>query len=325
MKTQYEVKHSGQVFTPDYLVNIILDEAGYCGPNILKRHCMDNSCGDGAFLCAALKRYVDAYRCMHHSLDGVAEELAVYIHGIELDERTHHCCLNNLRACCTSLGIDTPALDVVNADALTTTRYRGQMDYVVGNPPYVRVHNLNKSYDSVKAYSFAADGMTDIYIVFFELGFQMLRRGGTLAYITPSSWLGSLAGSRLRDHIRRHQTLRSLIDLGHFQPFRATTYTLISTFTKDCRQELIAYHTYDGQTLDKVFVENLPLREMDIDGRFYLAPRDTLARLRKTLTTPTPPVCHRQKRLRHTGRQGVHKRPLRFQRFRHTCHQGIHR
>lgn len=48
-------KHSGQVFTPDYLVRDILDTAGYSGPSVLRRHFMDNSCGDGAFLVEAVR------------------------------------------------------------------------------------------------------------------------------------------------------------------------------------------------------------------------------------------------------------------------------
>lgn len=46
-----KVKHSGQVFTPDYLVGNILDCSEYSGQRILRRHVIDNSCGDGAFIC----------------------------------------------------------------------------------------------------------------------------------------------------------------------------------------------------------------------------------------------------------------------------------
>jgi len=34
--------------------------------------------------------------------------------------------------------------------------------------------------------------------VFFELGLRMLSAGGRLCYITPSSWLNSLAGENMR-------------------------------------------------------------------------------------------------------------------------------
>lgn len=41
------VKNSGQVFTPDFLVSNILDYVGYTEGNILQKHVIDNSCGDG--------------------------------------------------------------------------------------------------------------------------------------------------------------------------------------------------------------------------------------------------------------------------------------
>ena len=51
------VKHSGQVFTPGFLVRNMLDYAGYVCGNILEKHIIDNSCGAGAFLCEAVARY----------------------------------------------------------------------------------------------------------------------------------------------------------------------------------------------------------------------------------------------------------------------------
>ena len=59
--------------------------------------------------------------------------------------------------------------------------YDERMDYVVGNPPYVRVHNLTRHYEDVKRYSFAASGMTDMYLAFYELGLRMLNERGCCA------------------------------------------------------------------------------------------------------------------------------------------------
>ena len=83
-----------------------------------------------------------------------------------------------------------------------------------------------------KKFKFAEDGMTDLFIVFFEIGFNMLAKGGLMCLITPSSWLSSLAGTNLRKTYQTHQNLSGVIDLEHFQPFEATTYTLISQVFK---------------------------------------------------------------------------------------------
>lgn len=40
--------------------------------------------------------------------------------------------------------------DILNQDALSVSCFDGKMDFVVGNPPYVRVHNLADRYHNVK-------------------------------------------------------------------------------------------------------------------------------------------------------------------------------
>lgn len=61
-----KTKTMGQIFTPQYLVSDILDEAGYTiTNNILEKHVIDNSCGDGAFLEEILRRYCNAYLSVH--------------------------------------------------------------------------------------------------------------------------------------------------------------------------------------------------------------------------------------------------------------------
>lgn len=53
---------------------------------------------------------------------------------------------------------------------------------MLGNPPYVRVHNLGESFDEIKTYACAQNGMTDLFIVFYELGIRMLNATGVLGY-----------------------------------------------------------------------------------------------------------------------------------------------
>ncbi len=278
------VKLSGQVYTPDYLVELILDEAGYRGESILGKHCMENSCGDGAFLCEILRRYCEAYRLRHGSLGGVEAEVATYIHGIETDLLAYECCLSNMRSTAEGLGLGECAFDIRHADTLTMDSFDGRMDYVVGNPPYVRVHNLESNFDAVKRFSFANGGMTDLYLVFFEIGFRMLRQGGRLCYITPSSWINSLAGLSMRQSILLERTLVSVIDLGHYQPFKATTYTMISLFVKGVPRDSFEFNIYDPVGNEKIHVDDIPFGEVSINGYFYLADRTTLGNLAGILT-----------------------------------------
>ena len=282
------IKHGGQVFTPDYLVGLILDEAGYGGADILQKHCMENSCGDGAFICEIVSRYIRAYIGNGGEKAKLPAEIRTYIHGIELDPVAYENCLENLKATCASLGVYCDSFDIRNADTLAIRDFDGKMDFVIGNPPYVRVHNLDDSYDAVKSFSFATGGMTDLYLVFFEKGLDMLKDGGKLCYITPGSWLNSVAGGVMRDYIRRKHNLVSVIDLEHYQAFSATTYTLISLFEKGARRNDFSYSVFDSETLGKRHIENLTFSEIDINSCFYLAGHKTLEALKRILCSRPP-------------------------------------
>ena len=282
-------KSHGRIYTPDYLVKLILDYAGYDTPEqILEKHIMDNSCGDGAFLTEIVKRYCQAFTQQpEHSAETLKQHLQTYIHGIELDETEWQKCRDNLDRQAAAFGIEHVKWNVICADTLTVTEFNGRMDYVVGNPPYVRVHNLDQSYEAVKRFDFSQGGMTDLYVVFFEIGFNMMSPTGCMCLITPSSWLSSVAGGVLRRYIVERQCLDGVIDLAHFQPFRTTTYTLIARFSRQ-RCETVEYNTFDTEKRNRVMCAHIPIGEMAIGGAFYLADRQTLKNLRKIRTGSYP-------------------------------------
>jgi len=226
-------------------------------------------------------RYCSAYLSKNPqpNLDELSAQLSSFIHGIEIDKHECERCVRNLSLTALQFGVKDVEWDVICADTLTVTHYDGRMDYVVGNPPYVGVHNLSDSYDAVKQYRFAVHGMTDLYIVFFEIGFRMLSTKGRMCLITPSSWLNSKAGDTLRSYIRNTQHMYSLIDLGHFQAFQnATTYTIISQFD-NLQHQSISYSTLSEKGI-KLQDDNLAYADFIIGEQFYLADRNILSDLR---------------------------------------------
>lgn len=118
--------------------------------------------------------------------------------------------------------------------------------------------------------------MTDLFIVFFEIGFKMLNSNGIMSIITPSSWLTSKAGTVLRDHIIAHRNLSGAIDLEHFQAFKATTYTLISKFDTKFHDS-IAYKTFDGTIHSK---HNINYDDFIINKQFFLNDKLVLDKFR---------------------------------------------
>ena len=287
-RSKTKTKNNGQVYTPDFLVSNISDYVGYTDGNILQKHVIDNSCGDGAFLCCIVDRYCKDYITRNESIYGLKEDLERYIHGIEIDTIAYDKCLVNLDTIISKFGVQGVKWNVLNCNALSVSTFNGIISFVIGNPPYVRLHNLVNHYEDVKSFSFGKDGMTDIYLVFYELGLRMLNKNGKLCYITPSSWLSSLAGTNMRNYIVKHKNLISLIDLGHYQPFdSAITYTMIALFDKQKTYGYIDYYVYSEKHKSKVYVDTIPYEDMLIDGKFYIGRRKELSMLKLIKTTNT--------------------------------------
>ena len=96
---------------------------------------------------------------------------------------------------------------------------RGGFDVVVGNPPYLRQEWLApyKPYWATRFRTY--HGVADIFTYFFEQGFEMLRPGGRLAFITSGSWVRGNFGAPLRRFLAANARLESMVDFGEFQPF----------------------------------------------------------------------------------------------------------
>lgn len=278
-----KVKHRGKIFTPDYLVENILNQGHYINSNINKKHVIDNSCGDGQFMVHIVDRYCKDFLSKSKDLTLLKTELETYIHAIEIEKEELNICIHRCNQVIKIYGLDTVKWDFINGDTLTIHKYNGKMDFVLGNPPYVRVHNLNKNFDSVKGFLFGNGGMTDLYIVFYEIGIKMLNNSGVLCYITPSSFFTSVAGTNMRNYLNSRNLLESICDLKHFQPFDATTYTTIVCINKQKSDNKLDYYEFNEQKLTQVHIETLTNDDYIINNQYFFSTKKKLNFLRKIL------------------------------------------
>ncbi|MGI6751172.1 MAG: Eco57I restriction-modification methylase domain-containing protein [Anaerovoracaceae bacterium] len=276
-------KAKGRIYTPDYIVENILNLCEYSGANLLKKHVIDNSCGDGAFLAEVVRRYCFVAQSAGMSADRLGEDLATFIHGIEIDKDECQKCILNVAKVAAEFNVFDVAWDIRCADALNVGDYRGKMDFVVGNPPYVRVHNLLDNYGEVKNYSFAQKGMIDLFIVFYEIGLNMLNPLGVLGYISPSSLFNSVAASTMRNHLNQNRSIKKVVDLKHYQPFEATTYTTIMILTKKHNNH-VDYYEYDEQIKAPFVVSRLNYEDFNINGSYVFGHKNILVSLQKMMS-----------------------------------------
>lgn len=222
-------KDLGQVFTPEWVVELMLDEIGYSGATVLNSQVLEPSCGEGVFLVAAAKRIIVTAREAGLSDEETALRLATNLHGVEYDDEVLQITRKNLDTLATSHGLTNVQWHLTHSDALVVEGY-GTYDFVIGNPPYIRVHNMDETLRAhVKQFAMST-GTTDLYIIFFELGLKWLNPQGVLAYIAPNSWLKNASQKSFRQEIIDGKKLHSIINYGAVPVFgkEASTYTAIT-------------------------------------------------------------------------------------------------
>jgi hypothetical protein len=146
---------------------------------------------------------------------------------------------------------------ILDPDAVQD-RGRAGFDCIIGNPPYIRVQELNKwAPEECQFYKWryrsAAKGNYDIYVVFTEKALSLLAPNGLLGLIMPHKFWQAKYGEGLRTLITAGRHLRSLVDFAHHQVFQgATTYTAIHVFARAPNKGRVAYarlvELYDGQS-----------------------------------------------------------------------------
>lgn len=273
----------GQVYTPKNIVDLMLDFLGYNSEVILGKHIIDNSAGDGAFLKEVVARYIRVFeKAYGKNKNLLKQHLERFIHGIEISKDEHKKCIENLNKIVAEHDIYNVNWDIINADAFDLHQFDGKMDFVVGNPPYVRIHNMykNGNIEKIKKFSFFSGGMADLYIIFFEIGFKMLNEKGKLCYITPNTFQNSIYGKALREYIENTGYLVAIIDMLHNSVFdNISTYTVITVFDKSNPTFNLDYYQMEYEK--PVFVSRLKYDEVFVGGKLFLGRNEDLETIRR--------------------------------------------
>jgi hypothetical protein len=117
-------------------------------------------------------------------------------------------------------------------------RGRAGFDCIIGNPPYIRVQELNKwapqECEFYKwKYKSAAKGNYDIYVVFAEKCLSLLAPDGLLGFIMPHKFWQAKYGEGLRKLIADGKHLKAVVDFGDQQVFKGgTTYTAVHVLSR---------------------------------------------------------------------------------------------
>jgi len=225
----------GQIYTPNFIVCKILDDIGYNDSNILGKTILDPACGDGRFLIEIAKRIINysPKRELQYNLEK--------IYGWDIDSEAIKICLSELNNLIEPYNIEVnwniqttnSIFKYSNYSLFSQTQEKRTFDFIVGNPPYIRIQHLDEEQRQYiqSNYTFCKSGSTDIYIAFYELCLNLLNENGICGLITPNTFFYTETARPMRQFFENHKNLVKITNYANIQLFgNATTYSAITIF-----------------------------------------------------------------------------------------------
>ena len=210
---ELNIKGKGQVFTPKNIVNKILDDVGYKSNILLTKKILDPACGDGKFLVEIVARIIKYSNIIDLELN------LKKVYGWDIDEDLINITKRKLDEIVKpyNLNIDW------NLTVINSLHFKPNIkfDYIVGNPPYINIRNLNEveRFYIKTNYNFCNFGMFDIFITFFELASKLLKDEGVCGFISPNNYFYNNSCKKLRNYLSDNRIIQ-ITNYNNIQIFK---------------------------------------------------------------------------------------------------------
>ncbi len=109
---------------------------------------------------------------------------------------------------------------VTAGDFLLTPHDEQAFDFVLGNPPYIRLENVpadrNAAYRQVCP---TMRGRSDVFTGFIEMGLRLLRPDGALGFIVADRWMRNQYGAALRSFVAEQFSVEAVVEMHDVDAF----------------------------------------------------------------------------------------------------------
>ena len=244
----------GEVFTRRWVVELILDLAGYrasadLGASVI----VEPACGAGAFLVPIVERLVES--CATHGRSVV--EMGPAIRALDLLDRNVDTARQSVAARLVELGQPADVAESLSTewigqgDFLLGAGLDGsrQADFVVGNPPYVRLEDVpTEVSEAYRSECVTMRGRADLYVGFFEKGLSILSPGGRLAFICADRWMHNQYGERLRALVASEYAVDTVVVMHAVEAFEesVSAYPAITVLRNGAQGSAHVVNATDG-------------------------------------------------------------------------------
>jgi len=216
------IEPKGVIYTKPWVANLLLDLAGYCADvDLTQRLVVEPAAGHGAFLRPMIERMVASCRRFGHSPDTLATALVAF----ELNATSAQAARAAARDTLIGLQVDAKLAKHLAATWVRCGDYLLESmdlaaDWVVGNPPYVRLEEIPESQAAHYRQTYQTmGGRADLYIAFFEAALRQLKPGGACAFICADRWMRNQYGAELRRLITSSFAVEVIVEMHHADAF----------------------------------------------------------------------------------------------------------
>ena len=215
----------------------------------------DPACGSGAFLVAALQflikehRKIDRWSANIQTGAGAlvfedvdASILERNLFGVDINEESVEIARLSLwlHTCRPGRKLSDLSANIKCGNSLITEEFDwnkefpfGGFDVVIGNPPYVQLQTMGEMSARYEKCGFEVyNKSADIYCLFYEQGWKLLKQNGVLGYISSNKWMRVNYGKELRKFLVEKTNPQILVDFPGVPVFRTRTPIRLSLFSE---------------------------------------------------------------------------------------------
>ena len=219
----------GEVFTRRWVVDLILDLAGYRAADDLGASVIvEPACGAGAFLVPIAERLAESCRRYGRSLADVGQAIRAF----DVLDRNVDAARESVATRLVELGQPADVAESLSSQWVSRGDFllsdcggdsSLKADFVVGNPPYVRLEEVPTEVSAAyRSECSTMRGRADIYVGFFEKSLSMLGPEGRLGFICADRWMHNQYGERLRALVASEYAVDTVVVMHDVDAFEDT-------------------------------------------------------------------------------------------------------
>lgn len=244
--TREERKKLGQFYTPESVIDYILDQIEYT-KNIDDKKIIDISCGSGGFTTRATNRLINKLKNNTNKRDTI-EKIINNVYGMDINPFACYLAETNMLIQLLDLIVEikkenpkyiVPKIKIFQTNSMEIPSLLSKeeqeikdiknkagcfidgFDFVVGNPPYLEAKKMDIATKKlcVETCPNVASGAFDLFVCFIDKGLRLLKTNGKLGYIFPNKFLIANYSKKMREELLDNYTIKEIIDVSECEIF----------------------------------------------------------------------------------------------------------